>query len=130
MILYCDENISPLLPDILREHGYDALSFQSLDWLGRRDVDWLPLVGEIEDALVLSKDRAMLDDTDELEAIVANNVGIVFLTGGQQTTQSVIQLVIDSWEKLEELHENTPRPFVRFLTTTGNLRAGLHGQGL
>ena len=130
MILYCGENISPSLPEALREQGYDARSFRSMQWLGRLDVDLLPLVGEFDDALVLSRDRAMLDDTDELEAIVASRVGIVFLTSGQQSTESMVQIVVDSWGKLEELHENTPRPFVRFLTTTGTIRERFHGRGL
>ena len=101
-----------------------------MGWLGRQDVDWLPSVGQMEDALVLSRDRTMLDDNDELGAIVSNNVGIVFLTSGQQSTEGMIQVVMHSWDRLEELHENTARPFVRFLTTTGTIRERFHGQGL
>lgn len=130
MILYCDENISPLLPEALIENGYDARSFRSLDWLGRQDVEWLPSVGLMEDVLVLSRDRTMLDDPDELAAILENNVGIVFLTSGQQRTEETIRLVIESWGKLEDLHNSTPRPFIRFLTTGGNLRERFHGRGL
>ena len=72
----------------------------------------------------------MLDDSDEKQAIVDNNLGVVFLTSGQQPVEGLIQLVIDNWAKLEEAHNNIPRPFVRFLTTIGTLRERLHGQSL
>ena len=72
----------------------------------------------------------MLDDSDEKQAIIDNNVGVVFLTGGQQAVESVIELLTNSWAVLEELHNNTSRPFARFLTTDGNLRQRLHGRGL
>ena len=72
----------------------------------------------------------MLNRPGELNAIVANNIGIVFLTGGQQPAESVIELLSNSWSLLEELHNNTSRPFVRFLTTDGKLRQRLHGRGL
>lgn len=130
MILLFDESISPQVPQALRQDGYDALSFHNLGWLGEDDVIWLPKAGQIADSLVLSRDRAMLDDSDELQEIIDNNVGIVFLTSGQQPVESVIQLVTASLELLEELHNNTPRPFTRFLTTEGHLRRRLHGRGL
>lgn len=118
------------MPNALRQQGYDVLSFQDLGWLGESDVNWLPKAGLLQDVLILSRDRMMLQKREELEAIRDNGLGMVFLTSGQQPMESVIPLVISSWEQLEELHNNTPRPFVRFLTTTGNLRERLHGQGL
>ena len=72
----------------------------------------------------------MLNRVGEFQSIVDNNVGVVFLTGGQQPVDSVIELLANSWTILEELHSGTPRPFIRFLTTTGNLRERLHGRGL
>ena len=72
----------------------------------------------------------MLDDSDEKQAIIDNNLGVVFLTSGQQPVEDLIQLVIGNWDQLEHLHHNTLRPFIRFLTTTGNLRERLHGRGL
>ena len=72
----------------------------------------------------------MLDDSDEKQAIIDNDLGVVFLTSGQQPVDDLIRLVTDSWGQLERLHYNTPRPFLRFLTMTGNLRERLHGRGL
>ena len=130
MILICDENLSPRISDALQEQGLDARSFESLGWLGDDDPIWLTRIPDMADTLVISRDRMMLNRPREFNAIVANDIGIVFLTGGQQSVASVIELLGNSWSLLEELHNSTPRPFVRFLTTTGNLRERLHGQSL
>lgn len=130
MILLCDESISPQVSNALRQQGYDALSFQELGWLGESDVIWLPKAGRLQDVLILSRDRMMLLKREELQAIRDNELGIVFLTSGQQPVESVIPLVLSSWAQLEQLHNNTPRPFIRFLTTLGTIRQRLHGRGL
>ena len=130
MILLCDESISPQVPDALRQQGHEALSFHDLGWLGEPDVIWLPKAGRLEDVLVLSRDRMMLHKQEEFEAIRDYGVSIVFLTAGQQPVESVIPLVLGNWTQLEQLSDNTPRPFIRFLTTTGNLRERFHGRDL
>ena len=128
MILICDENVGTRVVGNLQRRGYDALSFRNLGWLGQSDVVWLPKTGQINDSIVISRDRSMLDESAEIQAIIDHNVGIVFLTGGQLTAESMEQMLVENWAQLEELHHNTPRPFIRFLTTTGNLRQRLHGQ--
>lgn len=130
MILICDENVGPRVTEALRLRGYEALSFHDLGWLGQDDVVWLPKAALIPDSLVISRDRTILERDSEISALVENNVGIVFLTGGQLPTEIMVDVLTANWDQLEELHNNTPRPFVRFLTTTGNLRERLHGQGL
>lgn len=128
MILICDENVGTQVVEKLRQRGYDALSFRNLGWLGESDVVWLPKAGGISDAIVISRDRSMLDERAELQAIIDHNVGIVFLTGGQLTIERMAQTLAENWAQLEELHHNTPRPFIRFLTSSGNLRQRLHGR--
>ena len=128
MILICDENVGTQVVEKLRQRGYDALSFRNLGWLGESDVVWLPKAGGISDAIVISRDRSMLDERAELQAIIDHNVGIVFLTGGQLTIERMAQTLAENWAQLEELHNNTPRPFIRFLTSSGNLRQRLHGR--
>ena len=128
MILICDENVGTQVVEKLRQRGYDALSFRNLGWLGESDVVWLPKAGGINDSIVISRDRSMLDERAELQAIIDHNVGIVFLTGGQLTIERMAQTLAENWAQLEELHNNTPRPFIRFLTSSGNLRQRLHGR--
>lgn len=128
MILICDENVGTQVVEKLRQRGYDALSFRNLGWLGESDVVWLPKAGGISDSIVISRDRSMLDERAELQAIIDHNVGIVFLTGGQLTIERMAQTLAENWAQLEELHNNTPRPFIRFLTSSGNLRQRLHGR--
>lgn len=129
MILICDENISPRATNALRHLGYDARSFRDLGWMGLPDLNWLPMAAQISDSLVLSRDKMMLDEPAEIRAIIDNNIGIVILTSGQQPWETLFRLIADSWELLESLHNNTPRPFARLLTTEGNLRQQWHGIG-
>lgn len=130
MILICDENVGPRVVEALRLRGYEALSFHDLGWLGEADAIWLPKAALITDSLVITRDRTILEKDEEMKALADNRVGVVFLTGGQLPTEIMVEVLVTNWEQLEELHNNTPRPFVRFLTTTGNLRERLHGQDL
>lgn len=91
---------------------------------------WLPKATLIADSLVITRDRTILEKDEELAALTDNSVGVVLLTGGQLPTEIMVEVLTANWEQLEELHNNTPRPFVRFLTTTGNLRERLHGRSL
>ena len=130
MILICDENIGPRVTEGLRNLGFDALAFGDLGWLGEPDVMWLPKASAIADSLVMTRDRTILRKPEELQAVVNGNIGIVFLTGGQLPAGRMIRVLSENWRKLEELHNSTPRPFIRFLTNDGNLRERLHGRGL
>lgn len=91
---------------------------------------WLPKAGAIADSLVMTRDRTILQEAQELQAIIDSNIGIVFLTGGQLPVGRMVQVLSENWRKLEGLHISTTRPFIRFLTNDGNLRERLHGRGL
>lgn len=130
MILLCDENLGRAISEELNWKGYDARSSRSMGWLERLDVDWLPEAGQIADSLVLSCDRKMVRKADERRAIMTNNIGIVFLTSGQKPVNSLVRLLSSNWNRLEQLHLNTPRPFVRFLTPDGQLLHKYGGRGL
>ena len=91
---------------------------------------WLPKAALIADSLVITRDRTILEKDEEVAAIADNTLGVVFLTGGQLPAEVMVDVLTTNWERLEELHNNTHRPFIRFLTTTGNLRERFHGQGL
>ena len=130
MILLCDENIGRVIPEELNWKGHDARSSRSLGWLSKPDVDWLPEAGLMADSLVLSCDRMMIKRGGELQAIISNNVGIVFLTSGEEPVENVVRLLSASWSLLEQVHLNTPRPFARFLTPDGQLLDEYDGRSL
>ena len=130
MILLCDENLGKYIPEELSRRGYDVRSARNLGWLGKRDADWLPEAGQINDSLVLSRDRAIVRKAEEKGAIIDNNVGIVCLTEGNAPAEEVVQLVQSSWELLKRLHIHTTRPFARFLTADGQLLEEFGGERL
>jgi hypothetical protein len=72
----------------------------------------------------------MLLVPEEREAIIRNNIGIVFLTSGQEFIARVLQLLLAKWETLERLNNTAQKPFARFLSLNGRTRNSYHGVSL
>ena len=83
MILLCDEDIGTGVPAALTAVGYDARALVRQGWGGRPDVEWLAWAGNAG-MLVLSCNKKMLRVPSERQAIIDSNVGIVFLTTGEE----------------------------------------------
>ena len=130
MILLCDENISPVVVEEVNRLGYMAQSFRDLGWLGVSEDRWLPLAAEMTDILILTYDLNIFRKYQQRPGIVSNNVGIVFLTAANETFDSKMRLITSSLPELEELHNNTPRPFAWFLYPDGQLLDNLDGERL
>lgn len=130
MILFCDENISPLVAQALNARGFGARSFRDMGWLGVADVDWLTYVGQETDVLVFTCDIGMVRNRGERSAIVHNRVGIVFFTSSEEPADKIIDVLTSNWERLEEIHTTAPRPFAWFLTPDGQMMEEHNGQRL
>ena len=63
----------------------------------------------------------MLKVAAERNAIIRENVGIVFLTSGEEHPPTVLLRLLKKWTDLEMLWDNTPRPFARFLFANNQL---------
>ena len=120
MILLCDENIGTGVPQALALVGYDTRYFVALGWSGKKDVEWLPWVGK-NDWLLFSCNKKQLIVPIECNAILENNVGVVYLTHGEEFPAKVLGLLLKKWDDLELLWETTERPFARFLHPDGKL---------
>ncbi len=119
MILLCDENLGQI-PRALSLVGYDARHFKTLRWSGKKDIEWLPWVGQAE-WLLFSCNKKQLTVPSERNAIIQNNVGVVYLTNGEEHPPKVLMLLLRKWEVLELLWNTTERPFARFLHPNGVL---------
>ena len=120
MILFCDENVGSGVAHALRDVGLSAHSTYSLGWMGRADEWWLPRVGEAG-WVVFSANKKMLLVPRERQTIIENEVGIIFLTTGNETPRTMLRLLLNRWDRLESLDGNTARPFARFLSPNGRL---------
>ena len=118
MILFCDEDIGTRVPQALDLVGLDTMSLVKQGWMSRPDTEWLAIAGE-RGWLVFSSNFRMLRSAIEKDAIIRNNVGIVFLTSGDQFIRRVLWLLLVKWPWLERIDQTTPRPFVYFLSPTG-----------
>lgn len=130
MIFLLDENLSPTIAGELNRLGYRAQSFRDLGWLGMPDEVWLPRAGQMPDTLVLTCDLRIFTKGRQRPGIVSGSIGIVFLTGADEPTESKMRLITSSLAELEELHNNTPRPFAWFLYPDGRLLDNLEGERL
>ena len=126
MILLCDEDIGTGVPDALHAVGYDVHSMVGMGWKGRPDVEWLALAGNAG-MLVLSCNKKMLTVPSEWQAIIDNEVGIVFLTTGEERPARVLLSLLRKWNALELLDSTEPRPFAKFLSPNGKISDSFRG---
>lgn len=126
MILLCDEDIGRGVPHALSDVGYRTVSVAQQGWIGRPDVELLETAGQ-RGWLFLSSNKKMLQVPHERDAIVSNNVGVIFLTSGEERVVKVLQLLLRKWADLDLLDRTEPRPFVRFLNMRGQLLTQYRG---
>ncbi len=119
MILLCDENLGKI-PQALALVGYDTRYFMDLGWAGKKDIEWLPWVGQAQ-WLLFSCNKKQRIVPSERNAIIENKVGVVYLTNGQEYPAKVLALLLKKWETLENLWSLADRPFARFLHPNGLL---------
>ena len=77
--------------------------------------------------LVLSCNKKMLTVPSELQAIIDNKVGIVFLTTGEERPARVLLTLLRKWDALELLDDTEPRPFAKFLSPNGRISDSFRG---
>ena len=87
---------------------------------GVPDVDWLTIAGR-DGLLVFSRNKKMLKVPHERATIINENVGVVFLTSGQESPARMLRLLLNKWDLLNFLDDHEPRPFARFLSPNGRL---------
>ena len=96
---------------------------------GLPDEFWLKKAGQ-NGWLVLSCNKRMLKVNAERDTIVRENVGIVFLTSGQEQPRKVLLRLLRKWPDLEILWNTTERPFARFLLANNRLTDEFRGHRL
>lgn len=120
MILLCDEDVGTGVPKALKLVGYSTHYLFERGWAGKPDIQWLTWAGRAQ-WLVFSCNKKMLTVPTERDTIIRENVGIVFLTNGEEYSAKVLRMLLTKWEILEHLWQTTQRPFARFLYPNGKL---------
>ncbi len=101
--------------------GLEAFYSADRQWLGKSDIEWLSEVGR-NGWLALSCNKRMLMVPAERQVIVAEKVGIVFLTSGQERLPDTLRLLLDKWPWLETIDRSVQRPFAYYLYPSGRTR--------
>ena len=121
MILYCDEDVGTKVPRALKLVGLRAISAVSRRAVSEPDIQWLDRVGN-KGWLGLSCNKDILNVPEEHDAIINNNVGIVFFTTGNIHPKDKLLLILRKWHWLEMIDEKESRPFAFYLYLTGQTR--------
>lgn len=119
-MILCDEDIGTGVPKALSLVGYSSAAMVELSMGGLPDVQWLEIAGKNE-WLVVSCNKKMLLVQEERDTIIRENVGIVFLTNGEENLPRVLWLLLVKWRWLQELAATEPKPFARFLSPSGRV---------
>ena len=120
MILLCDEDVGSNVPRALSLVGYPVHALYDCGLSATPDVDWLTIAGQLG-LFVFSRNKRMLRVLKERQTIIDENIGIVFLTSGEETPARMLKLLLNIWDKLEFLDNYEPRPFARLLSPNGRL---------
>ena len=126
MKLLCDEDVGTRVPNALKLVGYNAKSLVGEGLQGEPDTSWLRLAGS-RGWLVFSCNKRMLLVEHERQAVMQNQVGIVFLTNGEENVAKVLWLLLVKWKWLEEIDQSLPKPFARFVSPSGRVTTSYRG---
>ena len=99
MKLLCDEDVGTGVPRALKAVGYAAASLNSVGWLGKPDVWWLAQAGD-NGWVVFSCNKKQLKVSTERQVITDHNVGIVYMTNGEESPALMLKVLVNRWEKL------------------------------
>jgi len=89
---------------------------------GTKDRDWIPIAGE-NGWLVFSQNKWMVNNEEERNLLIANRVGIVYLSTGGARAFPVMKMLLNRWNWLRELDADvTSRPFAHLITIQGSHR--------
>lgn len=119
MILACDEDVGVGVPTALKAVGLKAvISIPKEGHTGQPDTEWLTMAGR-KKWLAFSFNKAMLNVPTERDVIIAEKVGIVFLTSGQERIHQVLRFLLNRWAWLEKIDKETFRPFAYIVSIKG-----------
>ena len=124
MILYFDEDIGKGVPSALF-----GVNLKTILWKSKRygtatkipDTRWLTDAGR-EKWLAFSCNTEILNVELERELIEQENLGIVFLTSGQENGADLLRLILNKWKWLESIDAQVERPFVFTIRIDGHTR--------
>ena len=120
MILLCVEDVGTGIPHALNDVGLEARTLVRIGLAGKDDTIRLPVAGR-NGWLVFSHNKKMLTVALEKQAVIDHNVGIVFLTTGEENTVTQLRLLLSRWPAPELLDATVPRPFARFVRPDGHV---------
>ena len=117
LILYVDECLGRGIALRLQSEGHDAKPFD--EFAGKRDVDFLPIIGQREWVL-LTKDKRIRKNQLEVEAILNAGIRAFVITATSLNHRQIADLVSNALPKITRICQQSG-PFVYSITSTGSM---------
>ena len=127
--LFWDKNIGTTIPRALRMLNPPDVSvrYYQEEYPGSSSTPepgddlWLSDVGN-KGWFVVTQDQRLHRNAPELRAIKHHNVGCFYLKGASDSRWDIFRHFVCSFDRIIQVAEDTPRPFVYRIQRTGNLR--------
>ena len=121
MTFFFDRSIGRRVPDALKLLGADVVKHD--DFFGQRTPDDLWLVAAAQHGwTVITKDKRIRFNEAERRAIQDARVGCFVLLSPKLTRWTMARLLLQAWERLEEIAAREPRPFIFGVHADGSVR--------
>jgi hypothetical protein len=124
VILFFDRNAGTAIPkaliDYLKPRGISIEFHQAHFDMAADDDVWLPIVGAWG-WTVIGQDYNFHNNSPELAAIKAHNVGAFYLWGAEATKWETFRCFARGYDNILQRTEITPTPFVFKVERGGNL---------
>lgn len=134
MRVFFDEDLGTGVPRALiavrapaEEIQYPAVSHARVK-KGTPDSQWIPWAGA-NGWLVVSQDLRMLATPVEFELLRDHRVGIVIITSGNLPAHTVLRLLLNRWDWLNQVDSHVQRPFAFLLSPAGRVSRHDFGTG-
>lgn len=122
MIPYFDENMGSRVPGALKTLGLRVIpGVKKQHGGGQNDIQYLTRAGQ-KGWLAISANKDMLNVKDEKDTIIAEKVGILFITEGQMKRPELMLLLLKKWHWLETIDKDEQRPFAFYLYPSGRTK--------
>ena len=119
MTLFFDRSLAKRLPRALRLLGLTVITHDTHFDAKTKDEVWLQRAGK-EGWFVITADEHIRHNESEWRALADHDVGCFILVGaGELKRWDTARMIARNWERIEDISQNRPRPFLCSLYSRG-----------
>ncbi len=121
MTFFFDRSVGRTVPEALKLLGADVIKLDDLFAPQTPDDQWLHAAAQ-NGWTIITKDKRIRFNEAERRAIEDARVGCFVLLNPKLTRWTMAKLLMQVWDRLEEIAASEPRPFIFGLRADGSVR--------